>query len=71
MQGNAILQSACTFGRTVDTKVSPIQAASHKGTDGGLELAGRDVRKLHTIKLHAAELQRHRNDNCSEWATGL
>lgn len=55
----------------IDTKVCAIQAASHKGADGGLELAGRDERKLNPIKLHAAEFKRRGNHDCRKWASGL
>lgn len=67
--GKSVL--SCTFRRMIDTKVRAIQAASHKGADGGLELAGRDVRKLYPIKLHAAEFKRRGNHDCSKWATSL
>lgn len=38
-----------------DAKVIGIQLASDKGTDGRLKLNGRDVQKLHSLKLNAAE----------------
>ena len=44
-----------TSWRLFDTKVSGIQLASDKGTDGGLKLARRDMRKLHSFKFNTAE----------------
>lgn len=60
-----------TFGRLSDAKVSGVQAASDKGADGRLELARRDVRKLYSLKLNGAELERCCNHDCSKWASRL
>ena len=53
-----MFEKRLTFWACLEAKVGAIEVTSDKGGHSGLELACRDVRQLHSLKLNTAELQR-------------